>query len=94
MHPLTLFVPSGLISFGQGLSLPHAQAAAIASDPPLTGTASGIVVFAQFILAAALTQVVATIYDASIIPLMIIVTITIVIALICAVWALRLPPPR
>jgi len=94
LHPLTLFLPSGLISFGQGLSLPHAQAAAIATDPPLTGTASGIVVFAQFILGAALTQVVASIYDGTIIPLMVIVITTVVLASSCGLLALRLSAPR
>ena len=91
LHPITLFVTSGLVSIGQGLSLPHAQAAAIATHPPLTGTASGIVVFAQFILAAALTQVVAAIYDGTMIPLMVIVIVTIVFGSACGLIATRLP---
>ena len=93
LHPITLFVTSGLVSFGQGLSLPYAQAAAIATHPPLTGTASGIVVFTQFILAAVLTQVVGTIYDGTIIPLMVIVIVTIVIGSGCGLFALRLRAP-
>ena len=93
LHPLTLFVPSGLMSVGQGLSWPHVQAAAIATDPSLTGTASGIVVFSMFIMAAAFSQIVAAIYDGTAIPLMIIVIAMIFVASVCAVLAFRLPAP-
>jgi DHA1 family bicyclomycin/chloramphenicol resistance-like MFS transporter len=56
--PLSLFVPSLILSFGQGFSNPHAQAAAIAVDDTLTGTASGIVVFLYLAVVAAMTQLV------------------------------------
>ena len=56
--PIFLFVGSSVLTLGQGLAMPHAQAAAIATDPALTGTASGIVVFLQFLFAAGLTQLV------------------------------------
>ena len=54
--PLTLFIPSLILSFGQGFSNPHAQAAAIAVDERLAGTASGIVVFLYLASVAAMTQ--------------------------------------
>jgi DHA1 family bicyclomycin/chloramphenicol resistance-like MFS transporter len=56
--PIFLFFGSSVLTLGQGLAMPHAQAAAIATDPALTGTASGIVVFLQFLFAAGLTQLV------------------------------------
>jgi DHA1 family bicyclomycin/chloramphenicol resistance-like MFS transporter len=56
--PLALFIPSLILSFGQGFSNPHAQAAAIAVDDSLTGTASGIVVFVYLAVVAAMTQLV------------------------------------
>ena len=62
LTPLALFVPILILSVGQGLSMPQAQAAAMSADPALTGTASGIVVFAQFLMSAVLTQAVAVFY--------------------------------
>ncbi|MFM1815206.1 MAG: hypothetical protein RLZ98_1901 [Pseudomonadota bacterium] len=56
LHPLCLFIPSSLLSLGQGLSMPQAQANAIRTEPTLTGTASGIVVFLQFFLGAVFSQ--------------------------------------
>jgi DHA1 family bicyclomycin/chloramphenicol resistance-like MFS transporter len=56
--PLSLFIPSLILSLGQGFSNPHAQAAAIAVDDTLTGTASGIVVFLYLASVAGMTQLV------------------------------------
>lgn len=56
--PLSLFIPSLILSFGQGFSNPHAQAAAISVDENLTGTASGIVVFLYLAVVAAMIQLV------------------------------------
>lgn len=56
--PLSLFIPSLILSFGQGFSNPHAQAAAISVDETLTGTASGIVVFLYLAVVAAMIQLV------------------------------------
>ena len=58
LAPLSLFIPSCIFSIGQGLFMPHAQAAAIATEPTLAGTASGIVVFLKFFIAAVTTQLV------------------------------------
>ena len=93
LHPIVLFVPSGLMTFGQGLSWPHVQAAAIATDPPLTGTASGIVVFAMFIMGAVFSQIAAALYDGTAIPLMVLVISTVTAASACTLLALRLPVP-
>ena len=56
--PLSLFIPSLILSFGQGFSNPQAQAAAIGVDDTLTGTASGVVVFLYLASVAAMTQLV------------------------------------
>lgn len=56
--PLSLFIPSLIISVGQGFSNPHAQGEAIAVDETLTGTASGIVVFLYLAAVAGMTQLV------------------------------------
>ncbi len=83
LAPLCLFLPSCLISIGQGLSMPHAQASAIATEPALTGTASGIVVFLQFLFAAGLTQLVAFGSDGTAAALIVVVITACVLALIC-----------
>ncbi len=69
LSPAALFVPILILSVGQGLSMPQAQAAAMSAVPELTGTASGIVVFAQFLMSALLTQVVAVFYDGTPLPM-------------------------
>ena len=73
LSPLALFLPIFVLSVGQGLSMPQAQAAAMSAVPALTGTASGIVVFAQFLMSALLTQVVAVFYDGTALPMVVVV---------------------
>ena len=63
LTPLALFVPCGVLAVGQGLSMPQAQAAAMSADRTLTGTASGLVVFTQFLMSALATQLVSMFYD-------------------------------
>ena len=52
LTPAILFVPGGLMSFAQGLSLPNAQAGAIRVQPAIAGTAAGLGVFVQMFLSA------------------------------------------
>ncbi len=73
LTPLALFIPVMVLSIGQGLSMPQAQAAAMSVDPALTGTASGIVVFAQFLMGALLTQAVAHFHDGTALPMVVVV---------------------
>jgi DHA1 family bicyclomycin/chloramphenicol resistance-like MFS transporter len=56
LSPLLLFLPGGMISFSQGLSLPNAQAGAMRVAPALAGTAAGIGVFAQMFLSAVASE--------------------------------------
>jgi DHA1 family bicyclomycin/chloramphenicol resistance-like MFS transporter len=52
LSPLLIFLPGGLVSFSQGLSMPNAQAGAMRIEPALAGTAAGLGVFAQMFLSA------------------------------------------
>jgi len=67
--PLTLFVPGFFISFAQGISLPYAQAGAMAVNPKLAGTAAGIGVFMQNFAGAAFAQLYGLLADGTVWPL-------------------------
>jgi MFS transporter, DHA1 family, multidrug resistance protein len=67
--PLTLFVPGFFISFAQGISLPYAQAGALAINPKLAGTAAGIGVFMQNFAGAAFAQLYGLLADGTVWPL-------------------------
>ena len=69
--PLTLFAPGFFVTFAQGISLPSAQAGAMAVDRTLAGTASGIAVFMQFFFSAAMTQLFGFASDGTPYPLMV-----------------------
>ena len=68
------FVPYAVLSLGQGLVMPHAQAGAITQEPALTGTASGIVVFLQFLFIAGFSQLVSALSDGSATPMLVVVS--------------------
>ena len=70
-HPIALFAPVALAVFGNGISLPIAQAAAINEFPEMAGSASGLTGFLQMALSAIAAQVVALIYNGTAIPLLI-----------------------
>lgn len=67
--PLAIFVPGFFITFAQGLALPFGQAGAMAVEPGLAGTASGIGVFMQNFLGASSTQVFGLLADGTVWPL-------------------------
>jgi MFS transporter, DHA1 family, multidrug resistance protein len=69
LTPLTLFVPGFFISFAQGISLPYAQAGALAIDAKLAGTAAGIGVFMQNFAGAAFAQLYGLLADGTVVPL-------------------------
>jgi DHA1 family bicyclomycin/chloramphenicol resistance-like MFS transporter len=56
--PLALIGPMMVVTFGNGLAIPNAQAGAISVDPMLAGTASGLSGFAQMLVAALVSQAV------------------------------------
>ena len=67
--PLTLFVPGFFITMGQGVSLPYAQAGAMATNPKLGGTAAGVGVFVQNFCGAAFAQLYGLLADGTAGPL-------------------------
>jgi len=69
LNPAVLFLPGFFVTLAQGLSLPYAQAGAIATIPRLTGTASGIGVFLQSFLGAIATQVYGVFSNGTVYPL-------------------------
>ena len=71
--PLALFLPMGLISLGHGLSQPAATSAAIGVVPALAGSAAGFMGFGQWMVAAATTQVVGALQNATVWPTVIVV---------------------
>lgn len=55
-HPLVLFLPGMIQSFGAGLAAPNSMAGAVASAPERAGAASGLLGFSQFLIASFFTQ--------------------------------------
>ena len=86
-YPIALFLPGTVIGIAQGLSMPHAQAAAINAEPDLTGTASGVVMFLHFFAAAAASLFLSTLYDQTIYPLIEIEFVLSICALSCGLFA-------
>ncbi|MGM0633425.1 MAG: multidrug effflux MFS transporter [Pseudomonadota bacterium] len=70
MHPLSLFMPIALTTFGNGLSMPNAQAAAINQFPDRAGAASGLTGFLQMGFAAVAAQLVALIFNGTAYPML------------------------
>ena len=64
-----LYIPGMFVSLAQGLSMPYAQAGAMAVDPQLAGSASGAVVFSQLFWPAALQQLTGVLADGSWLPM-------------------------
>ena len=64
-----LYIPGLFVSLAQGLSMPYAQAGAMAVDTELAGSASGAVVFSQFFWPAALQQLTGLLADGTWVPM-------------------------
>ena len=69
LTPLVIFVPGFLVTFGQGLALPNAQAGALRVMPSLAGTAAGVGVFFQMFLGAVFAQTYSLLADGTPIPM-------------------------
>jgi DHA1 family bicyclomycin/chloramphenicol resistance-like MFS transporter len=55
-HPLWIFVPIGVLSYGQGLSLPNVTATAVSMAPQHAGVGSSLLGFLQQLIGAACVQ--------------------------------------
>jgi DHA1 family bicyclomycin/chloramphenicol resistance-like MFS transporter len=69
LSPLLLFLPGGMLSFSQGLSLPNAQAGAMRVAPALVGTAAGLGVFAQMFMSAVSSELYGILADGTPLPM-------------------------
>jgi DHA1 family bicyclomycin/chloramphenicol resistance-like MFS transporter len=68
--PIALFCPMMLATFGNGLSIPNAQAGAVSVDPLLAGTASGLSGFTQMLVAALVSQAVGMLQNGTPYPML------------------------
>lgn len=69
-HPAALFVPVAMAVFGNGISLPNAQAGAINAAPEMAGSASGLTGFMQMSFSAIAAQAVALIFNGTVYPML------------------------
>lgn len=69
ISPAAIFIPGFFLTFSQGISMPYAQAGAMAIEPRLSGTASGVGVCLQNLLGAVTTQVYGLIADGTVTPI-------------------------
>jgi DHA1 family bicyclomycin/chloramphenicol resistance-like MFS transporter len=67
---ISLFGPMMLVTFGNGLAIPNAQAGAISVDPTLAGTASGLSGFTQMLFAAVVSQAVGMLQNGTPYPML------------------------
>jgi MFS transporter, DHA1 family, multidrug resistance protein len=84
-----LYIPGIFVSLAQGLSMPYAQAGAMAVDNRLAGSASGAVVFSQFFWPAVLQQLTGLLADGSWVPMASVHFAAVTGALLAALTAAR-----
>lgn len=85
-QPLALFAPIALAVFGNGITLPNAQAAAINEFPQYAGSASGLTGFLQMAVSAAAAQLVAIIYNGTVYPLLLLMLASSIASLLLFRW--------
>jgi DHA1 family bicyclomycin/chloramphenicol resistance-like MFS transporter len=93
LTPLVLLLPGAFVTFAQGLSLPFAQAGAMATVPRLAATAAGIGLFVQNFLGAGVAQIYGIMADGTPIPLVQISIVMAVLGLASALVPSLLPQP-
>jgi DHA1 family bicyclomycin/chloramphenicol resistance-like MFS transporter len=92
LHPLSLFMPIALTTFGNGMAMPSAQAAAINEFPERAGSASGLTGFLQMGFAAIAAQLVALIFNGTAYPLLILMLVAAIISFL-GFRSSRVPTP-
>jgi len=78
-HPAAIFVPMGLLGFGQGLALPNITASAVALAPRTPGSAASMLGFTQQMVGALAVQGMAAFPSGSPVPIYL---FTVVVALV------------
>jgi len=89
LTPLRLFASMGIAIFGNGMSMPNTQAAAINAFPHIAGSASGLTGFLQMFFAALATQLVAILYDGTPFPMIYLMMTASVLSMISFSVAMR-----
>lgn len=89
--PVVLFLPGSFMTMAQGISLPYAQAGAMATVPALAGTAAGIGVFVQNFVGAGFAQMYGLFADGSPTPMMEMTAITVGLGFVSAALPSLLP---
>ncbi len=84
--PVALFLPIALAVFGNGITLPNAQAAAINEFPEYAGTASGLTGFLQMAVSSIAAQAVALIFNGTVYPLLGLMLVASIISLLIFRW--------
>ena len=84
--PFALFLPIALAVFGNGITLPNAQAAAINEFPEYAGTASGLTGFLQMSVSSVAAQAVALIFNGTVYPLLGLMLVASLISLLTFRW--------
>ena len=78
------FLPGAVITMSQGISLPYAQAGAMATIPRLVGTAAGIGVFVQQLCGALFAQLYGMLADGTPRPMVVAVTLSAALGVVSA----------
>jgi DHA1 family bicyclomycin/chloramphenicol resistance-like MFS transporter len=81
-HPAALFLPIAVAIFGNGITLPNAQAGAINAAPHMAGSASGLTGFMQMAFSAVAAQAVALIFNGTVYPMLVLMLVASAISLV------------
>lgn len=84
----SLFLPTSLGAFAQGMAMPNTQAAVVSVDPQAAGAASGLAGFVQMGVAAVAAQVVGSIQNGTPYPMAIGMSLAAAGALLAALLAI------
>ena len=87
-HPAAIFIPMGLLAFGQGLALPNIMASAVALAPRTPGSAASMLGFSQQLVGAVAVQGLAVFPADSPVPMYV---FTVAVALAASLSLLFLP---
>jgi DHA1 family bicyclomycin/chloramphenicol resistance-like MFS transporter len=94
LTPWALFVPMAISSIGNGMSQPSGVAAALSVYPRIAGAASGLMGFAQVMIAALGTLLLGLLPRGSVLAMVAVVGASLALALICGLLTLRAPTRR
>lgn len=81
-HPAALFLPVALAIFGNGITLPNAQAGAINAAPRFAGSASGLTGFMQMGFSALAAQLVAQLFNGTVYPMLLLMLAAAVLSML------------